>query len=187
MVGSDYYYIPTGIDKKVARHIIKTIDEIATDEIDSMVSGDVVNKKLRNSTQRWIPTDNWISGMMAHFINEANRAYFHFDLTGWADKVQYTYYKGEKSHYAWHADTLPSGLNPGDVRKLSISLLLSDPEEYEGGEFQLLFRDRRQMFTVKPELGSAVIFPSDALHRVRPLRGGKRVSLVGWYGGPPLR
>ena len=187
MVGCDYYYIPTGIDKKIAKHIIKNIDKFGSEEDASKIAGNVVNEKLRRSTQRWIPTDNWIAGMMAHFINEANRAYFKFDLTSWADKIQYTYYKGNGSHYSWHADAMESGLAQGDVRKLSISLLLSDPDDYEGGEFQLLFKDRREMISIKPELGSAIIFPSDALHRVRPLKGGKRVSLVGWYGGPPLR
>ncbi len=71
--------------------------------------------------------------------------------------------------------------------KRSVALRLADPEDYEGGEFQLLFKDRKEMLTIRPEIGSAIIFPSDALHRVRPLKGGKRVSLVGWYGGPPLR
>ena len=89
MVGCDYYYIPTGIlIKRYAKHIIKNIDKFASEEdiIPSKIAGNVVNEKLRRSTQRWIPTDNWVAGMMAHFINEANRAYFHFDLTGWADK-----------------------------------------------------------------------------------------------------
>ena len=101
----------------------------------------------------------------------------------WADQIQYTLYEGEGSHYAWHQDTALSSFDPQICRKLSISLLLSDPSEYEGGELQLLYSDKR-VVTLKPELGGAVIFPSSVRHRVRKIKSGRRESLVGWYGGP---
>jgi len=124
---------------------------------------------------------------MSHYIQEANRNYFQFDLTQWSDQIQYTEYNGKGTHYKWHADSAHSSLSPMLVRKLSISLLLSPPDDYEGGEFQLLSSDSKEMKTFKPEMGQAIIFPSYLTHRVRPLKSGHRVSLVGWFGGPPFR
>ena len=187
---ADYYQIPTGIDATVADHIIKTSHLLGTERMRSRIGSTEtgeVNKELRNSIHRWLATDCWIAGMMAHYINEANRNFFNFDLEGWADSIQYTEYKGKNTHYAWHYDSSDAAFVSGGVRKLSISLLLSDPEDYEGGELQLLHPGEKRMVTFKPNLGQAIIFPSYLQHRVRPLKSGNRFSLVGWYGGPPFR
>jgi len=194
---ADYYQIPTGIDATVAKHVIDTIHLNAGAREKSMIGGGmlgdgtfgqaIADNKIRNSTQRWIANDHWLAGMMAHFIREANRNYFMFDLIGWSDQIQYTDYEGKGAHYKWHCDTNHSVIVPNTVRKLSISLLLSDPNDYEGGEFQILNADNHTMKTFKPELGQAIIFPSYLVHRVRPLKSGRRVSLVGWYGGPAFR
>ena len=102
--------------------------------------------------------------------------------------IQYTVYDERDSHYKWHCDTGNTDLlNECESRKLSISLLLSNPDEYEGGEFQLQLCGRSDMITMKPPLGHAIIFPSTSVHRVRPVKSGRRVSLVGWYGGPNFR
>ena len=71
-------------------------------------------------------------------------------------------------------------------RKLSLSMLLSDPSEFEGGEFQVKTDDDnvKQLETVK---GRAWFFPSYTLHRVAPVTKGVRRSLVLWVGGPPFR
>ena len=194
----DYYQIPTAIDSNIAQHLIKTVRHFGSDSTKSLVGGNgmlgdgsmaegILNRELRNSSHRWIPTDNWVAGMMSHFIREANRNFFKYDLTGWSDQIQYTDYHGAGKHYDWHADSAESSIVPGTVRKLSISLLLSDPDQYEGGEFQLMFPGNKGMKSFKPALGQAIIFPSYAAHRVRPLRSGRRISLVGWYGGPQFR
>ena len=193
---NEFYQIPTCIDSKLAKHIIKTIDKSQPVREKSMVGGGytpdgkstaVVDNSIRNSTHRWLATDHWLAGMMAHFIREANRNYFDFELMGWGDQIQYTEYNGKGTHYKWHSDSNSSVIMPGTVRKLSISLLLSGPEEYEGGEFQILCSDNKTMKTFKPDMGQAIIFPSYCTHRVRPLKKGRRVSLVGWYAGPAFR
>ena len=68
-------------------------------------------------------------------------------------------------------------------RKLSISLLLSDPDEYEGGELEFRYYDKNYAF-VKPDAGTGVIFPSWLPHRVHPVKSGIRRSLVAWMDGP---
>ena len=188
MITHNFYTIPTGIDKDQADIIIRQSRNLANEIalVGNEKGENVLKLEKKRSDIRWIPTDNWIAGMMAHFVHSANNEFFNFKLEGWSDRIQYTEYNGKGTHYGWHADIRESTLIKGGARKLSISLILSDPSEYEGGELQLLLADRSKMQTFKPPIGTAIIFPSTALHRVRPLRSGSRVSLVGWMGGPPF-
>ena len=186
----NYYKIPTGITKEICDSIVKSFDN--EDLYDSGVFGpdqkdsNTINDNIRKSKNLWISTDHWISGMMAHFINCANQNLFNYDLVNWSDKIQYTVYEGKGSHYAWHTDTALSPFDNFLMRKLSISLLLSSKSDYEGGEFQIMYGPRH-MDTIELDIGDAIIFPSDAAHRVRPLKSGKRISLVGWYSGPKFK
>ena len=185
---SNFYYIPTAIDEDVAKLIIEKCDQLSL--VPSGIGDDdsvVVDLNVRKSLTGWVPTDSWIAGMLKHFIEVANNGLFKYDLKQWSDKIQYTTYEGSGSKYNWHADIAQSPYDESIMRKLSISLLLSDPDEYEGGEFQLMDCAGEKIKTLKPPIGTAIIFPSTTKHRVRPLKSGKRISLVGWYGGPPFR
>lgn len=187
---ADFYYIPTEIDKYMSSHIMGLIEKDSLQDGKIGPNNDGLIKKIRNSKVGWISSTHWIAGMMSHYVREANEKFFNYDLTGWASDIQYTEYNQKGSHYAWHCDTGTANmelLNNCETNKLSISLLLSDPDEYEGGEFQLQLCGRSDMISMKPPLGYAIIFPSTSVHRVRPIKSGKRVSLVGWYGGPNFR
>jgi len=83
--------------------------------------------------------------------------------------------------YDWHLDI---GKTDTSSRKLSVSVQLSDPEGYEGGE--LLLRDYANESPVK-EIGSVIVFPSYLSHRVSKILTGERWSLVAWVHGPPYR
>jgi PKHD-type hydroxylase len=91
----------------------------------------------------------------------------------------------------------------GTVRKISCSIQLTYPREYEGGEFELMVGDNTEsedkkndlkgdgFFDIKPlplphfrEKGSAMFFPSFTYHRVKPVTKGTRRSLVVWFRGP---
>ena len=185
----DFYYIPTAIDLDVVNVIRKQCEQYALQDstVLSNTSNGDLKTNIRKSKNAWIPTDNWISGMMSHFINSSNESFFKYDLREWSDKIQYTVYDEKGSLYSWHIDGALSTFNPEYVRKLSISLILSDPSEYEGGEIQIMLLGKKEMVSLKPPIGTAIIFPSTAMHRVRPLKSGKRISLVGWYGGPPFK
>ena len=108
------------------------------------------------------------------------------------DPIQYTEYdKGGK--YDWHTDQAPPMQDHRDgvlkVRKISMTLFLNDPSEYEGGEFDVEFlgpgRSEERYETFKMPKGKAVFFQSDQWHRVRPVISGIRKSLVVWFIGPP--
>ena len=76
------------------------------------------------------------------------------------------------------------------MRKLSVTVSLSDPLDYEGGNLEFaidgdepgknLFKTCKEIFTK----GSIVIFPSYVWHRITPVTKGRRLSLVQWNMGP---
>jgi predicted 2-oxoglutarate/Fe(II)-dependent dioxygenase YbiX len=85
-------------------------------------------------------------------------------------------------HYMWHTDWSPHN---NKKRKLSITIQLSDPSEYEGGEVEIL--DGPQSRTVTKDLGHATVFPSWAVHKVTPVTSGTRWALVAWATGKPFK
>ena len=151
-------------------------------------------KYKRNSDIVWM-ADKWIYKEIHPFVHEANR------LAGWnfewerSESCQFTKYKLNQ-YYDWHTDSAskpydkPNDFNShGKIRKLSMTVSLVDGKEYEGGDFQVDFRDKEknEPYTVKNvrTKGSVVVFPSFVWHRVTPVTLGQRYSLVCWTLGWP--
>lgn len=148
----------------------------------------VVNKKVRTTDIIWwIPCEktNHIWEKIINAIAEVNNQFFHFDLTGCYEPAQLGLYKAkDNGHYDWHIDC---GMKGSTVpRKLSMSLLLSDPDDFKGGQLELKTVNDNPVI-VEQKQGRAFFFPSYTLHRVTPVTKGVRRSLVIWVGGPPFK
>jgi PKHD-type hydroxylase len=78
-------------------------------------------------------------------------------------------------HYGTHVDSAIMGGLRSDV---SFTLFLSDPADYDGGE--LILESASGTDSYKLAAGSAVAYPSTALHRVAPVTRGSRYVAVGW-------
>lgn len=142
-------------------------------------------KKVRNNKISWTYPNSWISGFCYNYVLQANLTNFNFDIHGFnGQQMQYTVYN-EGEYYGWHVDDEigdPATFD-GLKRKLSFSLQLSDPKEYDGGTMQIRsFQDK--LYEVPKERGVIVVFDSRARHRVMKIKSGCRKSLVGWVGGP---
>jgi PKHD-type hydroxylase len=138
--------------------------------------------KYRDSKTTWIPSHHWICGFCYHYVLKANRENFKYDINGFDnEKMQYTLYS-EGEYYHWHTDGSISN-HEENQRKLSVVLQLSDPEDYKGGEMQLIGEDGSLMVLPKVK-GSIIVFDSRLKHRVRKIESGTRKSLVGWVCGP---
>ena len=170
---------------------------------DSRLMGDALNKDKRNSQNAWVPTNHWLGGFMWHYISRANRENFLYDLRCVdGESMQYTQY-GVGQFYSWHNDAGIAGAykpatvgNRSDglaqdfvnenielVRKLSFVLQLSDPDDYEGGNLQLLDESGASYFAPRKR-GTVILFDSRTQHRVLPVKSGLRKSIVGWTVGP---
>jgi len=80
--------------------------------------------------------------------------------------------------YGSHVDDAVMGRAQPLRADVSLTLFLSAPGEYEGGELVIESSAGEQTF--KPEAGSLVLYPSSSLHRVEPVRAGSRLVAVGW-------
>ncbi|MCH7392570.1 Fe2+-dependent dioxygenase [Acinetobacter dispersus] len=61
---------------------------------------------------------------------------------------------------------------------VSITVFLSEPDEYEGGE--LIVEDTYGSHEVKLDAGDAILYPSTSLHRVEPVTQGSRIAAFTW-------
>jgi len=147
-----------------------------------------VDPSIRASQVAWVggkPELQQIWGKLADAVAEVNSRFFHFDLTGFHEPMQLGLYtEQQQGHYNWHIDASPTDRSA--PRKLSMAMLLSDPSEFEGGEFQVKTCDDTAQ-TLECKKGRAWFFPSYTLHRVAPVTKGVRRSLVLWVGGPAFR
>jgi predicted 2-oxoglutarate/Fe(II)-dependent dioxygenase YbiX len=105
-----------------------------------------------------------------------NTEVFGFTLLGIEAPVQVLRYRGESADgYVAHMDLAASR----PLRKLSFSLLLSDPDDFEGGD--LVFSSAIPPSRVQ---GTLTVFPSYLVHQVSPVTRGVRDVVVGWAIGP---
>ena len=137
-------------------------------------------------------------------MQKANRENFLYDLTSLDHEcMQFTRYDvGE--YYGWHNDSGISNWykplssanidveklkqdyvneNTEFIRKLSFVLQLSDPDDYEGGNLQIL-SDIGKSYICPRKRGTIIFFDSRSQHRVLKVTKGTRNSLVGWCVGP---
>ena len=87
----------------------------------------------------------------------------------------------DSGNYGNHVDNAVqfSSLTGQMIRTdVSMTVFLSDPEEYEGGE--LIVEDNYGCHEVKLDAGDAILYPATSLHRVEPVTSGKRIAAFTW-------
>lgn len=134
---------------------------------------------VRRSKIGFFENDPELSKFLYEYVKEANR-HWGFRIHD-RSEIQYTIYEGSKEgHYDWHQDV--DWYSPLAVqRKVSITVQLSDPDEYTGGDFEIQGTQMPDNYKYR---GSVLAFPSYLSHRVLPITSGTRKSLVAWFEGP---
>jgi PKHD-type hydroxylase len=164
-------------------------------------------QKKRDSDIVWM-NDKWIYDAIHPYIHEANKlAGWNFEWD-WSESCQFTKY-GVGQYYGWHCDSWEEpyqrkqnedGTYPidhGKIRKLSVTISLTEPDEYVGGNLEFDFRNQidwerdkkskiKECTEIRPR-GSIIVFPSFVWHRVAPVTKGVRNSLVVWNLGYPFK
>ena len=170
------------------------------------------NFVIRDSEVTWMGYD-WLYNLINPYITEANiEAGWNFEVDC-SECFQFTVYKPE-GFYGWHFDGSSdskaaykreiAGITPdtrqytknnshiGKVRKISLTINLNSPGEYEGGNLKFDFgpHSPRNRFyeceEIRPQ-GSIIAFPSFLYHQVTPITQGTRYSLVLWVLGKPFK
>ncbi len=144
-----------------------------------------VDKNARDSDVMWIMHDqhsDWLYQKFSQIVSAVNYDHFMYDIDGF-ENFQYTVYRSkDKQHYDWHIDS--GNFYQTHERKISASLILTDPSKYEGGELECVINGRvNEPVVLKPQIGDIVFFDSRMPHRVAPVTSGIRKSLVCWVMG----
>ena len=178
------------LDSNYIDSIIQYADQHPITETGLGFDGSTNNNDYRSSEIRWIDPNNtnskFIVDMLWYFAQEANKNAFGFDINHLPD-IQYTTYKADQNgKYDWHCDTFWANPTTYD-RKISIVIQLTDPSEYEGGDFEIDPQYPQLPAEQIKAKGSVIAFPSFLRHRVTPITKGTRRSLVTWIQGPKFR
>ena len=185
-----------------------------------LIEKGIENTYIRDSEVTWL-TDMWLYELIVPFIDRANTLAgwnWQFD---YHESFQFTVYK-PGGFYGWHKDGYSDhfgsfkryiyGVTPeplkedgklpnqyttdrrmvGKVRKISITINLNAPGDYDGGNLKFDFgqhttRSRfHEVEEIRPR-GSIIVFPSFLDHTVTPITRGTRYSLVLWTLGDPFK
>ena len=141
--------------------------------------------KKRITTISWIPfpaMPQMYKRIEASML-QANGNHFGYEGMKLTEPAQFTEYpKG--GFYDWHMDAEINCHHEPPVRKISMTILLSNQSEFEGGDLEFMAQGNKP-----PQLlqGQAIYFCSMIRHRVNKVKKGMRRSLVMWFGGPPFK
>ena len=141
--------------------------------------------KKRITTISWIPFKALpdMYRIIERTMKQVNNNHFGYEGMQITEPAQFTEYpKG--GFYDWHMDADVICQFEPPVRKISMTILLSNQSEFEGGDLEFMAEGNKP-----PQLlqGQAIFFCSLIRHRVIKVKKGVRRSLVMWFGGPPFK
>ena len=177
---TNYYWYKEGLDLMDVQKVEDLADTHPYTK-GTIIGNDEIVESVRKSKIKWLyPNDDsqWLYDKIINMVVEANKTMWNFNLYSVIESIQYTVYSEGGGHYDWHMD-----IGPGSIshRKVSVTIQLSDPSEYEGGDLELWYGGG--VIQIPKNKGLTVIFPSFSMHRVTPITKGTRKSLVLWLGG----
>jgi len=148
-----------------------------------------LDKSFRSSEVVWLHQNNLTWDTVYKDIwtiqRRVNHEWFGFHIEGCED-IQLSRYDGKNNDwYGKHRDTF--FMTENTHRKLSASIQLTDPNEYEGGDLTMFDCDNYPDKDEIRQQGTIFFFPSFAFHQVNPVTRGVRNSLVIWFFGPHWR
>ena len=195
-----FYIFPRAVKPDVCEQIVKDCKQNILEEA-SLYNFDKTSStndpKIRKTFINWVEDkDNKVNALAWHFLREANKIQFNYDLT-YFQAIQFGEYK-DGGFFGWHQDDGGNIDNKShEVRKLTAVLVLSDPDTFEGGELQFYNggRPMQDMGEITAEKvtndikaqGSVICFDSRDWHRVTPVTKGVRHSVVCWTVGPNFK
>jgi PKHD-type hydroxylase len=192
-----FWFFKKAIPTSQVNKIIKICEKEKLDKANVHHNGkDIIENKTRDCDIRWT-NDNKIYDIINPYINTANKnAEWNYQID-WNETCQYTVYN-KSQFYGYHVDSFQSPYtkhpNPnylGKIRKLSMTLQLSNKSDYTGGDFYFKYLTKdgvvEQKLKDAKTKGTLIIFPSYMLHQVTPVTKGTRKSLVCWTLGFPFK
>jgi PKHD-type hydroxylase len=150
------------------------------------VDGNTVDNNWRKSKIRFIQSNEsefeflfdaiWKIGI------QANREWFNFHVTNLSYIQLAEYDSSYQGEYKKHHDVF--WINKDSYhRKLTCVIQLSDPNDYEGGDFEMYDLNQYPNKDEIRQQGTAIFLPSFIPHAAHPVTKGTRYSLAVWFEG----
>ena len=177
----NWAYINNFLNPEECEKIIKLGESLLPD-IATTLGGNKDN--ARDSKTSWIypsKESEFIFRKVTDAVNSLNNQFFNFELDVFAEGFQFTKYEAPAGKYDLHMDKAYKPV----IRKMSVVIQLSNPNDFEGGD--LLLQTSNKPDVMKKEQGHLIMFPSYIVHGVTPVTKGTRYSLVAWISGPQFK
>lgn len=183
LVNYSYWLWEGALSKEFCQAALAEVDWATSEQAGVHQINTVIDLKIRRTDIIWQDPLQPLGCIARAYIDIANQvAGWGYGLTSQENTQIGRYKSTDEGHYDWHMDAGPP--KDGVQRKLSISILLSDPSDFEGGELQFKDIEDQKILTKQ---GSIVVFPSFIEHRVTPVTKGVRYSAVTWVQGPSFK
>jgi PKHD-type hydroxylase len=186
----EWCYFSNRFTDSQCKSIISEIKTRPAQDATLGVDGERSDNSYRRSKIRFVQRNDlilgWIFDEIWKMAIQANDEWFGFHLLK-MDYIQIAEYTGtDKGEYKTHHDVFY--MNKTDYhRKLSAIIQLSDPTEYEGGDFQMYEIEQQPTAAALKTQGTAIFFPSFIRHAALPVTNGTRYSIAAWIDGPRWR
>ena len=190
MIGEWCFY-ESKLTKQSCEDIIKIGLELAPKPAFVGVDGEMKTHEMRKSVVRFMDMKNskyeQLNALLWKLAIEANEKFFNFHISK-LDYVQLAEYdESYQGKYEKHHDVFWLNNDLKYHRKISAIIQLTDPSEYEGGDFEFFnlvnYPDKDKI----RKQGTILFFPSFLEHQATPVTKGKRHSLAAWFDGPKWR
>lgn len=184
-----YWWWEGVLPNEMCNLIIAEGDKLVSD--DGRIGGNntpgQVNHHIRDTNISFFPSGHWVEGLCVHYAMLANKdAGWNFNINN-AQPVQYARYFPDQ-HYKPHRDDYVRPSASQTMRKLSVSIQITHPDNYTNGNFVIEQENGSlQPLTKFRTRGSIIVFPSLMMHGVEPVGEGVRHSIVCWIEGPNFK
>ena len=158
---------------------VAAIETLAADAnfVDGKLTASLSAKDVKNNWQMETETESL--GTIQTLVSEALKSSPLFNIAALPKKV-YPFIVSKHAlgnYYGWHVDSPMMG-EPPMRTDLAMTIFLSDPESYEGGE--LIIQSESGTAAFKPAKGDAVLYPCQYLHCVNEVKSGARLAAITW-------
>jgi len=176
---NNYYYYSKGVSPDELIKITEICDKLELTDLSKEVEGELY-RKSRVGYLEFNEENEWIYETLFKKVYEANDEMgWNFQIEGIIDRIEYCEFHDASGYHAWHSD-----LEEGQHRKISVSLILSTVEEYEGGKSQLFIPP--SYTDVPNDINNLIIYPSFIPNRTLPVTSGVKRVLNLWVSGKPF-
>ena len=128
-------------------------------------------------------TENVLYNKLQHVLSVTNYESFMYNIDT-MEKITYVHLTDKnENHIKAHRETLLEGYRKSD-RKITLIAMLSNDNEYQGGEIKIDVRGNLEPETISLKIGEVVFFDSHITWKVDPVTSGEMRLLVTNAWGP---